>query len=96
MSLIPNNAKFSVLGIGVAVSVRTSTFSFFAFKFSFAFTPNYCSSSIISIPKLLKFTSLLSNLCVPITKSIVPFSNFLSISDVFPSVSLDKFYIVIG
>ena len=66
-----------VLGIGVAVIVKTSIFDLYCFIFSFAFTPNLCSSSIISSPMSLNSTSLLNNLCVPTTMSTSPNFNFL-------------------
>ena len=96
ISLIPSSARFNVLGIGVAVSVSTSSFCLFFFKVSFAFTPNFCSSSIISNPILLNSTSSLNSLCVPITISVVPFLRFFSISFDFPWVSLERFSIVMG
>ena len=55
-------------------------FSFNFLIFSLSFTPNRCSSSIIKSPKSLNSTSLLSNLCVPITTSTSPSFNFLMTS----------------
>ena len=96
ISLIPSSARFKVLGIGVAVSVRTSSFCLFFFNVSFAFTPNFCSSSIISSPTFLNSTSSLKSLWVPITISTIPLLSFFSISFDFPCVSLDRFSIVTG
>ena len=52
ISLISDKAAFKVLGMGVAVSDKTSISSFIVLIISLCFTPNLCSSSIISKPKL--------------------------------------------
>ena len=62
----------SVRGIGVAVSVSTSTSARSALIASFWRTPKRCSSSMISRPRRVNLTSLLSSLWVPTTMSIVP------------------------
>ena len=75
---ISENCK--VRGIGVAVSVSVSTFALISRSFSFAATPNFCSSSMISKPKFLNFSSLLKRACVPIKISILPSATEESIS----------------
>ncbi len=62
----------SVRGIGVAVSVSTSTSARSAFSASFWRTPKRCSSSMITRPRRVNFTSGESSLWVPITMSSVP------------------------
>ena len=62
----------SVRGIGVAVSVSTSTSARSALIASLWRTPKRCSSSMISRPRRLNFTSLDSSLCVPTTMSMAP------------------------
>ena len=56
-SLAAINENCSVLGIGVAVSVRVSTSVFRLLNFSLEATPNFCSSSMTSNPKSLKWVS---------------------------------------
>ena len=79
MSRIPDSAKLSVLGIGVAVKVKTSTSERNFFSFSLWATPNLCSSSIITKPRFLNFTSSWMILCVPIQISIWPACSFVKI-----------------
>ena len=64
----------SVRGMGVAVSVSTSTSERSAFMASLCRTPKRCSSSMMSRPSRLNFTSALSSLWVPTTMSMVPAS----------------------
>ena len=56
-SRAPNKENCNVLGIGVAVNVKVSIFALKDFNLSLIFTPNFCSSSIISKPKSLNFIS---------------------------------------
>ena len=65
-SLAPKSENCKVRGIGVALNVRVSIFSLNSLSLSFMFTPNFCSSSIISKPKSKNFTSFPTILCVPI------------------------------
>ena len=74
-SLSPDIAIFNVLGIGVADNVNTLTSFLYFFIFSLCVTPKRCSSSTINNPSFLYLISSDNNLCVPNTKSIVPFSN---------------------
>ena len=62
----------SVRGMGVAVSVSTSTVVRSVFSRSLTSTPNRCSSSMITSPRLQNFTSCDASRCVPITMSICP------------------------
>ncbi|MNS96837.1 hypothetical protein D3C72_1311530 [compost metagenome] len=71
-SRMPDTAMFSVRGIGVAVRVRMSTSLRSALSCSFWRTPKRCSSSMITRPRFLIFTSSCSSLCVPMTMSILP------------------------
>ena len=73
MSFIPVSDIFSVLGIGVAESVNTSIFDLSCFNFSLCATPKRCSSSITKSPRSLYLISSDKSLCVPITKSMLPF-----------------------
>ena len=66
--------------MGVAVSVRVSTFTLSDFILSFTPTPNFCSSSMINRPKSLNITDLLTSLWVPMSMSISPVANFLTVS----------------
>lgn len=68
----PSSAMPSVRGIGVAVSVSTSTSARSVLRASFWRTPKRCSSSMMTSPSRLNFTSGESSLCVPITMSMVP------------------------
>ena len=68
----PSSAMPSVRGIGVAVSVSTSTSARNAFSASFCRTPKRCSSSMITSPSRLNFTSPDKSLCVPMTISTEP------------------------
>ena len=68
----PDSDIFKVRGIGVAVMVSISTLARSFFICSLSRTPNRCSSSIITKPRFLNATSSWSNLCVPITISILP------------------------
>ncbi|MNY43364.1 hypothetical protein D3C86_1783160 [compost metagenome] len=79
-SRAPINEKCKVRGIGVAVSVSVSTFTRKARSFSLDVTPNFCSSSMIMIPRSLNFTSLLSSRCVPITISTLPSASLARVS----------------
>ena len=72
MSRIPVKDICNVLGMGVAVIVRQSILLRRCFIFSLCSTPNRCSSSRISSPRSLNFTSADNSLCVPITKSMEP------------------------
>ncbi|MOA14105.1 hypothetical protein D3C78_1341880 [compost metagenome] len=71
-SRMPETAMFSVRGIGVAVRVRMSTSLRRALSCSFWRTPKRCSSSMITRPRFLIFTSSCSSLWVPMTMSILP------------------------
>ena len=79
-SLAPIKLNCKVRGIGVAVSVKESTVVLICFNFSFAATPNFCSSSMIMMPRSLNFTSLPSNACVPMMISIFPSATFCKVS----------------
>ena len=72
ISRMPDMAMFSVRGIGVAERVSTSTPLASSLMCSLCVTPKRCSSSTTSRPRSLNFTSLLSSLCVPITRSHFP------------------------
>ncbi len=72
MSRTPNSDRCSVRGIGVAVIVSTSTVCRSALSRSFTSTPNRCSSSMITRPRLWNVTSGWASRCVPITMSIEP------------------------
>ena len=61
-----------VLGMGVAVRVSVSTLTLRVLSLSLMLTPNFCSSSTTKSPKSLKWTSLLTNLWVPIKISTLP------------------------
>ena len=65
ISFISDKAELSVLGMGVAVRDKTSISSFIPLINSLCLTPNLCSSSIISKPKLLYFILLFKSACVP-------------------------------
>ena len=52
MSRRPTSDMCSVRGIGVAESVSTSTVARSVFSRSFTSTPNRCSSSMITRPRL--------------------------------------------
>ena len=71
-SRAPISEKCSVRGIGVAESVSVSTFTFSSLSLSLVFTPNFCSSSIISRPRSLNLMSLFVSRCVPIRMSVLP------------------------
>ena len=79
-SRMPAIDIFSVRGIGVAVSANTSTSARRAFSVSFCFTPKRCSSSRITKPSSVNFTSDCSSLCVPIRMSTLPSASFLMTS----------------
>ena len=72
MSRTPNSDRCSVRGIGVAVIVSTSTVCRRALSRSFTSTPNRCSSSMITSPRLWNCTSCCASRCVPMTMSIEP------------------------
>ena len=61
-------------GMGVAVIVSTSTICRKAFSRSFTSTPNRCSSSMITSPRLWNCTSGWARRCVPMTMSTEPSS----------------------
>ena len=63
----------NVLGIGVADKVKTSTVFLNFLRDSLCLTPNLCSSSITSNPKLGRVISFEIILCVPIRMSTNPF-----------------------
>ena len=69
---MPSSDMPSVRGIGVAVSVSTSTSARSAFSASFWRTPKRCSSSMMTRPRRLNFTSLDRILWVPMTMSTRP------------------------
>ena len=69
MSRAPVRLRYSVRGIGVAESVSTSTISRMRFRCSFAATPNRCSSSMMTSPRSVNFTSRCSRRWVPISTS---------------------------
>ena len=79
-SRAPINENCNVLGMGVAVKVSVSTEALNVFNLSFVPTPNFCSSSIISNPRSLNFTSFPTNLWVPIIISVCPLANFSKLS----------------
>ncbi len=78
----PAIAMFSVRGIGVAVSVSRSTSARSFFSASFWRTPKRCSSSTMTRPRSLNFTSGCSSLCVPIITSIWPSASLASASSI--------------
>ena len=80
ISFMPRRDRCRVLGMGVAVMVRISIFSRSLFSFSLCSTPNLCSSSMITNPRSLNFTSSLSSRCVPITISTLPVPSLAMIS----------------
>jgi hypothetical protein len=87
MDFIPLRAILRLRGIGVADKASTSIFPRTFFILSLSFTQNLCSSSMTNTHKSLNTTSSLSNLCVHITKSILPFFNFSNVSATFLAVS---------
>jgi len=68
----PAIAMLSVRGMGVAVSVNRCTLARSAFSASFWRTPKRCSSSTITRPRSLNFTSGCSRRCVPTITSSLP------------------------
>ena len=73
MSRTPTSDMCSVRGIGVAESAsahRPSCRS--AFSRSFTSTPNRCSSSMMTSPRLWNSTSFDASRCVPMTMSTLP------------------------
>ena len=72
MSRNPSSDMCSVRGIGVADMVSTSTSLRSCFRRSLWRTPKRCSSSTITSPRSLNFTSLESTRCVPMTMSTSP------------------------
>ena len=68
----PAMAMLSVRGIGVAVRVSRCTLARSAFSASFWRTPKRCSSSTITRPRSLNFTSGCSRRWVPTITSSVP------------------------
>ena len=72
MSRRPLMAMLSVRGMGVAESVSISTPKNASFSFSLCFTPKRCSSSTMTRPRSLNFTSFCKRRCVPTTRSTVP------------------------
>ena len=71
-SRMPLMAMFRVRGMGVAERVSISTPMKFSFSFSLCFTPNRCSSSMMTRPRSWKRTSLESRRWVPTTMSTLP------------------------
>ena len=69
MSRTPSSDMCSVRGMGVAVIVSTSIVCRRALSRSFTSTPNRCSSSMTSRPRLSKWTSCWASRCVPMTMS---------------------------
>ena len=76
----PSIAMLKVRGIGVAVSVSTSTSALRALSCSFWRTPKRCSSSKMTNPKFLNFTSLEIKRWVPMMISMLPSANPFSAS----------------
>ena len=72
MSRMPTMDMWRVRGMGVAESVSTSIWVFMCLMISLCWTPKRCSSSTISRPRSLNFTSLARMRCVPIRMSIFP------------------------
>ncbi|CAB4955726.1 unannotated protein [freshwater metagenome] len=90
ISRIPVTAISSVRGIGVADIANTSTVVRIFFKDSFCSTPKRCSSSTITRPRSLKFTSCESKRWVPITTSTLPAASSVRISlDSFAELKRD-------
>ena len=71
-SRMPLMDMFRVRGMGVAERVSISTPMKFSFSFSLCFTPNRCSSSMMTRPRSWKRTSLESRRWVPTTMSTLP------------------------
>ena len=69
---MPVSDSSSVRGIGVAVSASASMPARTCLMRSLCITPKRCSSSTMSRPRFLNFTSSESSRCVPITTSTVP------------------------
>ena len=65
--------------MGVAVMVSVSTFTFSWRNFSFVETPNFCSSSMMSSPRSLNFTSLPTMRWVPIRMFTSPAASAFSV-----------------
>nr|KEP24592.1 hypothetical protein DA06_04215 [Georgenia sp. SUBG003] len=72
ISRMPVIAISRVRGIGVADIARTSTLVRSCLSVSLCSTPKRCSSSMMTRPRSLNFTSPVSRRWVPITTSIVP------------------------
>ena len=72
MSRSPSSDMCSVRGIGVADMVSTSTSLRSCFSRSLWRTPKRCSSSTITRPRSVNFTSFDSTRCVPMTMSTSP------------------------
>ena len=86
-SFNPNKDIWSVLGMGVADKENKWIFGYLLIKYSFWSTPNFCSSSITNVPKLLNSISFLKRLCVAISTWTSPDFNeskisFLSLTEV--------------
>ncbi len=80
VSRIPVSDISSVRGIGVADIARTSTLVRIFFSSSLCSTPNRCSSSMITRPRSLNWTSLDRSRCVPMTTSMAPLLSPSSVS----------------
>ena len=78
MSRSPSSDICRVRGIGVADMVSTSTSLRSCFSRSLWRTPKRCSSSTMTSPRLLNFTSFDSRRCVPIAMSSSPASSLAS------------------
>ena len=72
MSRTPESDICRVRGMGVAERVSTSTCSLRRRSTSFWGTPKRCSSSTITRPRSLGFTSSESSRCVPMSTSTLP------------------------
>ena len=86
-SLSPNNDICNVLGMGVAERENKWIWGYLLTKNSFWSTPNFCSSSITNVPRLLNSISFLKRLWVAMRIWISPFFNpskisFFSFKDV--------------
>ena len=75
ISRMPVMAISSVRGMGVADMDSTSTLTRIAFSRSLCSTPKRCSSSMMTRPRSLNWTSLPKSRCVPMTTSILPLAS---------------------
>ena len=83
ISRMPSSAWWSVRGIGVALMVSTSTVARNCFSRSLCSTPNRCSSSMMTSPRSLNFTSLDTSRWVPMITSTSPAASRFSASRCF-------------